>query len=207
MVNAFGRDERRLRPPRLRQRRRPVRPEGAPRRPCLARAVRGLQRRHRRGGHRPQHLPGADRGRPDRARAAVPDRRDRLREQPQQGRDHRPARAGSRRLPRRLPHLRDAGPARAELRHGREPGAVARPGAADRRPVLRRRGGVRRWTTGWRACTPTTAASRCRGRSSRTGPTPSRRGAPTETARTCRRRCATRPSPPTARRARERTGR
>ena len=68
---------------------------------------------HRRGGHGPQHHPGAHRGRPDRARAAVPDRRDRLGEQPRQGRDHRPARPRSRRLPRRLPHLRHAGPARA----------------------------------------------------------------------------------------------
>ena len=116
----------RLRPARLRQRRGAVRPEGAPRRPRLARPVRGLQRQHRRGRHGPQHRAGADRGRSDRARAAVPDRRDRLREQPRQGRDHRPARPRSRRLPRRLPHLRDAGPARAELRHGREPDPVAR---------------------------------------------------------------------------------
>ena len=78
-------------------------------------------------------------GRPDRAPAPLPDRRDQLGQQPRPGRDHRPARARPGRLPRRLPHLRDAGAPAAQLRHRGQPGAVARPGAADRRPVVRRR--------------------------------------------------------------------
>ena len=69
---------------------------------------------------------GAHGGRPDRAAAPVPDRRDQLGQQPRPGRDHRPARPRPRRLPRRLPHLRDAGAARAQLRHRGQPGPVAR---------------------------------------------------------------------------------
>ena len=132
---------------------------------------------------------------------AVPDRRDRLGEQPRQGRDHRPARAGPRRVPRRLPDLRDARAAPAQLRHRRQPGALARPGAADRRPVVRRRRGVRRWTAGSRGCTPTAAGSRWRGRSSRTSPTRRATLHGRQPATTSRRACATRRSRPTARRA------
>ena len=70
MVNAFGRDERRLRPPRLRQRRRPVRAEGAARTGAISPAqFVDFNTQHRRRRHRPQHHAGAHRGRPDRARA------------------------------------------------------------------------------------------------------------------------------------------
>ena len=59
-------------------------------------------------------------------RAPLSHRRDQLGEQPRPGRDHRSARPRSRRVPRRLPHLRDAGAARAQLRYRRQPDPVAR---------------------------------------------------------------------------------
>ena len=100
----------------------------------LAGAVRRFQHERRRRRPRPQHHGGADGCRPDRAATPVPHGRDQLGEQPRQGRDHRPARAGPRRVPRRGADLLHARAAHAQLRHGREPGPLARAGAARRRP-------------------------------------------------------------------------
>ena len=182
MVNAFGRDAQRLRAPR------------ASTTSASSTGCKGLRQglispaqfvdfntHIGGGGPRPQHHRGAHRGRPGRAAAALPHRRDQLGEQPRQGRDHRPPRPRPRRLPRRLPHVRDARAAPAQLRHRRQPGALARAGAADRGPVVRRRTPCSRSTAGWPASTRTTARSRWPRRSSRTSPTRSRRAAPTAT--------------------------
>ena len=75
---------------------------------------------------------GAQHARPDRAEAGLSQRRGRLGEQPQPGGDHRPSRSRPRRVPRRLPDLRDARPAAAQLRYRGQPGAVARPRSAGR---------------------------------------------------------------------------
>ena len=80
--------------------------------PDLARAVRRPQRQASAAptstSTSPPERTAAD---PIALERAVPHRRDRLGQQPRQGRDHRPARPRPRRLPRRLPHLRDAGAA------------------------------------------------------------------------------------------------
>ena len=106
-------------------------------------------------------------------RPALQPRLSQRRDQPgrpaRQGGDHRPARARPRRLPRRLPHLRHARAADARARHGGQPGALARAGAAAgrlrlRRPVDRGDGPLAG------AVEATSAGSRSRARSSRTSP-------------------------------------
>ena len=91
--------------------------------------------------------------------------------QPRQGRDHRPARARSGRVPRRLPHVRDARPARPRARHTlptRCCGAGSCRCSATRTTSTRRSS---RWTSGWRSSRRTRATSRSPRRSSRTSPT------------------------------------
>ena len=113
MVNVFGRDARRLRPARLRQRRRPVRAQGAARRALISPAQ-FVDFNTNIGGADIDLNLTAERTAADpiALERALPHRRDRLGQQPRQGRDHRPARPRPGRLPRRLPHLRDAGAAR-----------------------------------------------------------------------------------------------
>ena len=149
-LHAAGLHGQRVRPrlervgaPRLRRCRRAVRPEGTERRTDLAGAVRRLQHEHRRRRPRPQHHGGADGGRPDRVAAPVPHGRDQLGEQPRQGGDHRPARAGPRLVPRRRPDLLHARAAHAQLRDGQEPDPLARPGAARGRSLVRTGRGLR----------------------------------------------------------------
>ncbi len=102
---------------------------------------------------------------------------DQQREQPGQGRDHRPARAGPGRVPRRVPLVGDPRTARARARHVRQPGDLVRRGAADGRPELRDRGAWSRWTGGSPPSRPTTAAARWRRRSSATARATSRTAA------------------------------
>ena len=137
---------------------RAVRPRGAARRDDHPGAVRRPQRQGRRRD---------DRLDPDRAALRRPTSRrlrnayrsggDQQRQQPGRGRDHRPARARPRRLPRRLPQLGDPRAARARARHLRQPGDLVRPGAADRRPAATRPRACWRWTAGWRPSRRTTA--------------------------------------------------
>ena len=99
----------RLRPPRLRQRRRPVRAQGparraGSRRPSSSTSTRTSAARTSTSTSTAERT-AAD---PIALERALPDRRDQPGRQPRQGRDHRPARARPRRLPRRLPHVRDA---------------------------------------------------------------------------------------------------
>ena len=131
MVNVFGRraQDGFARPAR-RQRRHRVRAQGAAGGHDHAGPVRRPQRQARRRATstttRPRARAAADRPALERVyRSGAVNQAD----QPRQGRDHRPARPRPRRLPRRLPHLRDARAARARARHGRQPGALARPGA------------------------------------------------------------------------------
>ncbi len=202
MVNLFGRRaERRLRQRAVRQHRHPVRPGGTAPGPAHGPAVRRPQRARGRARPRRPLLLAAVGRRPDRAPARLPGRRRRRGQQPQPGRDHRPARPGSRRVPRRLPHLRDARSPAARLRHRGQPGAVARAGTADRRRELCRSGRVRDGLV---------AGTRLHRRSQRSAgaedhpgqaghgrrPLHQRRGH-----RPARERYATRPSRPTGRRA------
>ena len=93
---------------------------------------------------------------------------DQQRQQPRQGRDHRPARPGPGRVPRRLPLVGDPCTARARARHVRQPGDLVRRGAADGRPATTRTRPWSRWTGGSPPSRPTTAAARWRRRSSAT---------------------------------------
>ena len=78
--------------------------------------------------------------RPTCADARLPQRRGRPGHEPGPGRDHRHPRSRSRRVPRRVPHVRAAGAARARARDGREPAPLARQHPVARGCQLRVRG-------------------------------------------------------------------
>ena len=124
----------RLRGPAARQRRRPVRARGA-QEGARSRPAQFVDLNAKIGGGDIDINPTAERLEADEPalRERLPQRRDQQRQQPQQGRDHRPPRARPGRLPRRLPLVGDPRAARARARHVRQPGDLVRRGAADGR--------------------------------------------------------------------------
>ena len=173
MINVFGPRARRheLRRHPARQRRRPVRACSALQKGEITPAQ-FVDLNEKIGGLDvdAQCAAAAHRGRRAALRARYRSGRDQLGQQPRPGRDHRPPRPRPRRLPRRLPLVGDPRPARARARPLRQPGHLGGPGAADRRPALRRPRRCSRWTAGSRRSSRTAARDRCPRRSSPTAP-------------------------------------
>src|SRR5829696_7035554 len=120
-----------------RRRRRPVRARGPEERRHQPSAIRGSERQDRRRGHRPEPDSPAQRRHPACAAKRLPQRRRQRGEQPDRCGDHRPAWAGPRRLPRRVPIVDH--PRRARAPGGAlpaKPRDLVRPDAADRRSAV-----------------------------------------------------------------------